>query len=93
MMTFNKTALLAALLVPATAFAGIDVGQTLGTTEAEVRAALSDLGYTVQEIEIEDGEIEAEVTLNGTAYEIEVAMDSGQVVEIELEDDDADDDD
>lgn len=92
-MTFNKTALLAALLVPATAFAGVDVGQTLGTTESGVRAALTDLGYTVEEIEIEDGEIEAQVTLGGAEYEIEVAMDSGRIIEIELEDDEDGDDD
>ncbi|MEL6450597.1 MAG: PepSY domain-containing protein [Pseudomonadota bacterium] len=90
MTSFTKSAVLTALLVPAAAFAGVDVGQTLGTTEDAVRTALTDLGYTVQEVKVEDGEIEAEVSLDGVALEIEVAMDSGAVVEIAL-DDDADD--
>ena len=93
-MTYlTKPALLAALIVPAAAFAGLDLGQSLGTTEDEVRAALTGLGYEVVEIEIEDGEIEAEVVLDGAAFEIEVAMDTGQIVEIEAEDDDDADDD
>lgn len=93
MTSFTKSALLAALLAPAAAFAGLDVGQSLGTTEADVRTALTSMGYEVQEIEIEDGEIEAEVTLDGVAYEVEVAMDTGLVLEIEVDDDgDSDDD-
>ena len=93
MSTLIKPAILAGLLIPATAIAGLELGQTLGTAEADVRAALTELGYTVQEIEIEDGEIEAEVTLEGVAYEVEVTADTGQIVGIELEDDaDSDDD-
>ena len=93
MTHFTKSAVLAALLVPGVALAGLDIGQQVGTTEADVRAALTGFGYDVQEIEIEDGEIEAEVTLDGVAYEIEVAMDTGLILEIETEDDDAGDDD
>lgn len=93
MTYFNKSAILAALIVPAAAMAGLDVGAQLGSTESDVRAALSELGYVVQDVEVEDGEIEAEVTLDGVAYEIEVAMDSGLIVEIEVEDDEGDSDD
>lgn len=93
MTYFTKPAILAALIVPAAAFAGLDVGQSLGTTDADVRAALTGMGYEVHEIESEDGEIEAEVTLDGVAYEIEVAMDTGLITEIELEDDEDGDDD
>ena len=93
MTYFNKSAILAALIVPAAAFAGLDVGSQLGSSETDVRAALSELGYVIHDIEVEDGEIEAEVTLDGVAYEIEVAMDSGKIVEIEVEDDETDDDD
>lgn len=92
MTYFTKSALLAALIVPGVALASADVGQTLGSTEADVRAALTDMGYVVQEIDIEDGEIEAEVTLDGVVYEIEVAMDTGMITEIELEDDEDGDD-
>lgn len=88
-MTYlTKPAFLAALIVPGFALASVDVGQPVGTTEADVRAALTGMGYEVLEIETEDGEIEAEVTLDGVAYEIEVALDTGLVVEIELEDED-----
>ena len=93
MNTLVKPALLFGLLIPATAFAGLELGQTLGTDETAIRAALTDMGYTVEEIEIEDGEIEADVTLDGVAYEVEVAADTGQIVEIELEDDEDGDDD
>lgn len=92
MTHLTKSALLTALIVPGFALAGADVGQTLGTTEADVHAALTGMGYNVKEIEVEDGEIEADVTLDGVAYEIEVAMDTGIVTEIELEDDDEGDD-
>lgn len=92
MTNLMKPALLAALIVPGIAIAGVDIGQTLGTSEADVRLALTDMGYVVQEIEIEDGEIEADVMLDGVAYEVEVSMDTGLVIEIELEDDDDDDD-
>eukprot|EP00581_Thalassiosira_minuscula_P021272 CAMPEP_0184437136 /NCGR_PEP_ID=MMETSP0738-20130409/579665_1 /TAXON_ID=385413 /ORGANISM="Thalassiosira miniscula, Strain CCMP1093" /LENGTH=46 /DNA_ID= /DNA_START= /DNA_END= /DNA_ORIENTATION= len=45
MTYFTKSAVLAALIVPAAAFAGLDVGQSLGTTDADVRAALTGMGY------------------------------------------------
>ena len=95
MTALIKPALLAGLLVPATAFAGLELGQTLGASEVDIRIALTEMGYTVEEIEIEDGEIEAEVTRDGVAYEVEVAVDTGQIIGIELEDaddDEADDD-
>ncbi|GGX53950.1 hypothetical protein GCM10007385_22670 [Tateyamaria omphalii] len=92
MTNLMKPALLAALIVPGIAIAGVDIGQTLGTSETDVRQALTDMGYAVQEVEIEDGEIEADVMLDGVAYEVEVSMDTGLVTEIELEDDEDDDD-
>ena len=93
MSTMIKPALLAGLMIPATAFAGLELGQTIGTAEAEIEAALTGMGYTVEEVEIEDGEIEAEVTLDGVAYEIEMTADTGQIIAIELEDDADDNDD
>lgn len=93
MTPFAKSAVLAALLVPAAAMAGLDVGQQVGTSEAEIRGALTAMGYEVLEIETEEGEIEADVTLDGAAYEIEIALDTGLVTEIEPEDDADDTDD
>jgi uncharacterized membrane protein YkoI len=92
MINNGKLVLLAALMIPGAAFAQINVGDTVGSTEAAVRSALEASGYAVLEIEVEDDEIEAEVTLDGTAYEIEVSAASGMVLEIEVEDDDESED-
>jgi len=84
-----KTLTLVTLLIgaPALAMANISVGDTVGTDEAEIRAVVEALGYTVTEIEIEDGEIEVEVLLDGVETELVVDMTTGIVTEIELEDD------
>jgi uncharacterized membrane protein YkoI len=84
-----KTLTLAALIIgaPALAMANIAIGDTIGTDEAEIRAVVEAQGYTVQEIEIEDGEIEVEVLLDGVETELVVDMTTGIVTEIELDDD------
>jgi len=84
-----KTLTLVTLLIgaPALAMANISVGDTVGTDEAEIRAVVEAQGYTVTEIEIEDGEIEVEVLLDGVETELVVDMTTGIVTEIELEDD------
>lgn len=84
-----KTLTLVTLLIgaPALAMANISVGDTVGTNEAEIRAVVEAQGYTVTEIEIEDGEIEVEVLLDGVETELVVDMTTGVVTEIELEDD------
>lgn len=95
-MTYNKTfaALLAtATLVPTIALAGISVGDTIGSTEAEIRTHLEKQGYKIEEIEIESDEIEVEASLDGLMLEIEISPEKGVVVAIEAEDDDDDDDD
>ncbi|PCJ08719.1 MAG: hypothetical protein COB16_06370 [Rhodobacteraceae bacterium] len=84
-----KTLTLVTLLIgaPALAFANISVGDKIGTEEAEIRATVEALGYTVQEIEIEHGKIEVEVLLDGVETELVVDMTTGLVTEIEREDD------
>ena len=84
-----KTLTLVTLLIgaPALAMANISVGDKVGTDEAEIRAVVEAQGYTVSEIEIEDGEIEVEVLLDGVETELVVDMTTGIVTEIELEDD------
>ncbi len=91
---FARPAAIAAALAvaPGLALAGLSVGDSMGKTETEIRAALEKQGYTVMEIETEDGMVEAEVALNGKEYEIEVDAKTGAVVEIELEDEDDRDD-
>ena len=42
------------------------------------------------EIEIEDGEIEVEYVADGQEYEVTMSGETGQVLEVELEDDDDD---
>jgi hypothetical protein len=80
---FSATGLLASTGM---ALAAVSVGDTLGKTEDDVRAALSSQGYMVEDIETEDGEIEAEVSLDGREMEVVVDARSGQVLEMELED-------
>jgi len=78
------------------ALAAVTVGDTLGTTEEEIRAKLTAEGYTIDEIETEKDEIEAEVTLDGQQMEVVVDAKSGLVLEMELEepeDEDGKDDD
>ena len=83
------TAALGAVLMslPLAAWADLTAGDTVGKTPAEIRASLESLGYVVKEIEIEDDEIEAEVTMNGEELELEIDPATGKVAEIELEDD------
>lgn len=76
------------LSLPAIAFAAVTPGDTMPTSEAEIRAALEERGYVVQEFEIEDGEIEVEYLADGQLYEMEISAATGLVTEVELEDDD-----
>lgn len=80
------------IALPLTASAELSVGDTLGKTEAEIRASLESVGYVVEEIEIEDGEIEAEIVLNGFEFEIDIDPITGKVVELEQEHSDQEDD-
>ena len=89
-MKLSKTILLAGLLFPGLAFAQVNPGDTLGTSETDIRAKLEAQGYVVTEFELEDGEIEVEATLNGTAYEIEVSGENGNVLKVALDEEDDD---
>ena len=73
-------------LVPTVALAQLNVGDAVGTGDAEIRAKLESAGYTVEEIERNNGEIEVEAMLNGKEYELELSAE-GNIREIELEDD------
>lgn len=75
------------VLAPALAQAELATGTVLGTTVPEVSAALDKLGYTISEIETEDGRIEAEVTANNREFEIEIDAETGKVLELEDETD------
>ena len=87
-MNNAKLAILAGLLVPGVALARINVGDTMGVTDAEILSTLEAEGYRVLEIEMEDGEIEVEAIRDGQMFEIEIAADTGLILEIELDDED-----
>lgn len=74
------------------AFAAVTVGDKVGTTEEDIRAALTDEGYVVEEIETENGEVEAEVSRDGQEIEVVVDGESGLILEMELEEADKDED-
>lgn len=83
----SALALAAAGVLPATAAATeVKVGDVLGTSVEDVRAALASRGYTVTEIEREDDEIEAEVKQAGVELEIEIDPATGAITEIEQDD-------
>lgn len=84
--------LLAGLIFAAPVLANVSVGDRLGTEDAQILTALEAQGYQVEEIEREDGEIEAEVMKDGVEYEITLAQDTGEILEIETDADDGDDD-
>ena len=84
--------LFASLLAAAPVFANVSVGDRLGTDDAQILTALEAQGYQVEEIEREDGEIEAEVMKDGVEYELTLAQDTGEILEIETDSDDGDDD-
>ena len=87
--TRTQTAVLTTIalaLSSAVALATVATGDTVGTTEQQIRAQLESKGYTIKAIEIENDEIEAEVALNGKDYEIEIDPKTGQVTEVEEDD-------
>ncbi|MEP2704686.1 MAG: PepSY domain-containing protein [Roseibium sp.] len=75
------------------ALAAVSVGDNLGTNEEDIRAALTAKGYTVEEFEAENGELEAEVILDGQEMEVVIDASSGIVLELEMDDEDDSDDD
>ena len=75
------------VMVPVLAHAELSVGNMLGKTIAEVSAALETQGYTISEIEMEDGKIEADIMADNKAFEIEVDAATGKILELEDETD------
>lgn len=92
MITLNKTLILAGLLCPTIAFAQINAGDVAGTEEAQILAFLEADGYTIQEVETEGMELEVEALRDGVLFDVEIDLATGQITEIERENDDADDD-
>lgn len=72
------------------ALATVSLDDKLGSTEDDIRAALTAQGYTVLEFEVEGGDLEVEVSLDGREMEIGIDATSGMVLEMELVTDDDD---
>jgi hypothetical protein len=87
MTSLSKTALFASLLIPGAALAQINIGDQLGSSETAIQAALEAQGYTITEIETEDGEIEVEATIGGQSFEFEVSPETGLVLAAHQDDD------
>ena len=93
MSTLLKTTLTAAaVVVPTWALATMNVGGIAGKSEAEIRASLETAGYQVKKFEIEGDEFEAYAERDGRLYEFEISASSGEIIGIELEDDEECDD-
>lgn len=75
------------------ALANLEKGASVGKTESEIKFALEKQNYVVEEIELEDGVYEVEVTLDDKEMELEIDAATGLILEVELEDDEDKDDD
>ncbi|MCT8159707.1 PepSY domain-containing protein [Pseudoruegeria sp. SHC-113] len=89
-MTFLQKSIIAAAsglaILPIAAVAQLTAGDPVGMTDAEIRAKIEAAGYTVLEIEREDGEIEVEAERDGITWEIELSDVDGTILEIEEDD-------
>ncbi len=81
------------LAAPTLAISQIAVGDTLGTSDTAIQAAVEAAGYSIEEIEREEDGIEVEVMINGVETTLLLTAETGQVSMIEVDDDDEDDDD
>lgn len=87
------TAILGVVALSATtiiASAQLEKGAVIGKSEAEIRLALEQQNYVIDEIEMEDGTYEVEVTLNDREMELEIDANTGEILEIETEDENDD---
>ncbi len=67
-------------------FAAVVNGDYVGKTAAEITESLEKRGYKVNEIEEEDGNLEAKVVLDGKPFEIYADPRTGKIIEIEEDD-------
>ena len=94
MNTLLKTTLIAAAVIaPTWVMASMNAGDVAGKSEAEIRSSLESAGYQIKKFETEDDEFEVYAELDGKLYELEISANTGEITEIELEDDEECDDD
>ena len=94
MKNLIKAALItAAVIAPTWVMASMSARDVAGKSETEIRKSLEASGYTVNKVESEDGEFEVYAELDGKSYELEISANTGEITEIELQDDDESNDD
>ncbi|MGI9399737.1 MAG: PepSY domain-containing protein [Rhizobiaceae bacterium] len=92
-MLVKSTIAAAMIITPSWVLASMSPGDVAGKSEAEIRESLEAAGYSVKKIETEDGEFEVHAELDGKLLELEISAKTGEILEIELEEDDEADDD
>lgn len=68
------------------AVAGTDSLKGAGLTQEQVAAIVTEAGYVFEEAEFEDGVIEAEGTKDGQEWELTLDAQTGEILEVELDD-------
>jgi len=77
-----------ALAIPALAspaFAEeLSKGTVLGTNMEEVQTSLTEMGYEVRKVEMEDGKIEVYFVKDGEMGEVYVSPETGQIIKLDM---------
>lgn len=80
----RKLLIAAAMVIALPAFAGeVTQGAEIGKTMDEVKTSLTDMGYEVRKVEMEDGKIEAYAVMGEKMSEIYVDAGTGMVTKID----------
>lgn len=72
-----------ALATPALA-EDLSIGAVLGTTMEEVQASLTEMGYEVRKVEMEDSKIEVYFVKDGEMGEVYVSLETGQITKLDM---------
>lgn len=81
----RKLAILAFLAFIPSAFAGdLALDTVLGTTQAEVRTNLTNLGYDVRKSEMEEGKIEVYFVKDNKMGEAYISISTGKIIKLEM---------
>jgi len=74
---------LAGLILASPVFAAeLSKDSVLGTTTTEVQTNLTNMGYEVRKVEIDDGEIEAYFIDGKKLYEVYVSKETGKITKL-----------
>lgn len=82
----------AAISATTTPIVPVKVGENLGTDQMAIAKKLKNTGFSDFEFETEDDEIEVEAIFENAEVEIEISMETGNVISVEIEDEEENDD-